>query len=198
MAWAPDYVEVDDLASYLRIDDAVDDPELALAITAASRAVDHETNRQFGLVASTEARTYYARPDYDMGYWVVHVDDFMVTGAPTVTVDGGSVTTFVQEPVNASQQGRPWTRIRFTVDSEFLPSTHPHEVSVTTRWGWSSVPVAVEQATLLQASRFFTRRNAPFGIAGSPDVGSEMRLLAKVDPDVAVSLRDYRRLRSVF
>jgi hypothetical protein len=53
------------------------------------------------------------------------------------------------------------------------------------------VPSAVKQACLIQASRFFTRRYAPFGVAGSPESGSEMRLLAKVDPDVAVILGPY-------
>lgn len=199
MAWAPDYVATSDLASYLRIDDLVDDAQLALAITAASRAIDHETNRQFGVVAAAELRTYRARPDYETGYWLVDVDDFQsTTGLVVNVVDAGAVTTFVKEPVNASQKGRPWTRISFTADSQYLPSTHPHDVEVTALWGWSGTPTTVKQATLLQASRFFTRRNAPFGVAGSPELGSELRLLAKVDPDVAVMLRNYRRMRSPF
>lgn len=53
------------------------------------------------------------------------------------------------------------------------------------------IPSAVKQACLIQASRFFTRRYAPFGVAGSPDSGSEIRLLAKVDVDVAVILGPY-------
>ena len=39
-----------------------------------------------------------------------------------------------------------------------------------------------------EASRWFARRNSPYGIAGSPEMGSELRLLAKLDPDVAVML----------
>jgi hypothetical protein len=46
---------------------------------------------------------------------------------------------------------------------------------------------------LLQASRLDFRRVAPAGVAGSPETGSEVRLLARVDPDVAVSLKDYIR-----
>jgi hypothetical protein len=52
----------------------------------------------------------------------------------------------------------------------------------------------VHTATLLQGGRLYTRRSALFGIAGSPESGSEMRLLSKVDPDVAVMLRGYRRI----
>lgn len=196
MAWAPDYVTVEKLASYLRIDDPADDPELALAITDASRAIDHAANRQFGLIDNPEARAYPARFDYGRGRWVVDVDDFQTATGLVVTVDGTAVTVFGREPVNAAQKGRPWTRLAFTDDSEAVPSCSPYEVVVTARWGWTEVPATVEQAALLQASRFFTRRNAPFGVAGSPDAGSEMRLLAKVDPDVAVSLTAYRRVRS--
>lgn len=199
MAWAPDYVEVDDLASYLRVEDVFDDAQMALAITSASRAVDYETNRQFGRTDSTEARTYFAKPDWEWGYSYIEIDDLMITGSPEVTIDGDAVTTFVLEPVNASQKGRPWTSIRFTADSEFKPSTFSNEVIVTAPyWGWSSIPDTIKQATLFQASRFLKRRDAPFGVAGSPDLGSELRLLSRVDPDVAVALRDYRRFRSVF
>ena len=66
-------------------------------------------------------------------------------------------------------------------------------MKVTARWGWAAVPSTIKQATLLQASRLLARRDAPFGIAGSPDVGSEIRLLARVDPDVAVAVAPYRR-----
>lgn len=55
-----------------------------------------------------------------------------------------------------------------------------------------TVPDSIKLACLLQASRFFIRREAPFGIAGSPEAGSELRLLAKVDPDVEVILGPYR------
>jgi hypothetical protein len=68
---------------------------------------------------------------------------------------------------------------------------------VTAVWGWTAVPTSVKQATLLQASRFHKRRHAPFGVAGSPEMGSEIRLLSRVDPDVSVALRDFNRLRAV-
>jgi hypothetical protein len=57
------------------------------------------------------------------------------------------------------------------------------------------VPSAVKLATRLQASRFMARRDSPYGVAGSPDAGSEIRLLSRVDPDVAVALRGFSRPR---
>lgn len=197
MAWAPDYTTADLLASYLRIPDDVDDVELAAAVTAASRAIDEVTNRQFGLVDPAESRTYTARPDYECGYWVVDVDDFQTTTGLVVTIDGDPVATFAKEPLNAAAKVRPWTRIAFTADSEHQPSIAPYQVAVTAKWGWTAVPGTIVQATLLQASRIFKRRDAPFGVAGSPDQGSELRLLARVDPDVAVTLRGFTRVRAV-
>lgn len=196
MAWAPPYATEDELASYLRIDDTVDSVELGLANEGASRAIDQATNRQFGKVDAPEERTYTVRYDYERGAWVADVDDFQSTTGLVVEVDGTAVATFGKEPRNAAQKGRPWTRLVFTSDSEVAP-TCDSEVAATAPWGWTSVPTTIHNAQLLQASRFFTRRVAPFGVAGSPDVGSELRLLAKVDPDVEVQLRAYRRTRAV-
>lgn len=185
MAWAPSYVEVDDLADFVRIDDNDDDAQLALAIAAASRAIDRLCRRQFGLVAAPEARYYRPRWDRRRCAYVVDTDDLMtVTG---LLVDDEAVASPVLLPRNAAANGRPWTTL------ELGTTTPASEVEVTARWGWTAIPDTVKEACLLQGSRVFARRGAPFGIAGSPDSGSEMRLLAKVDPDVAVSLEDYRR-----
>jgi hypothetical protein len=196
MPWAPDYVTADELAAYIRTPDHVDDTQLALMASAASRAVDKATNRQFGQVNSAELRSYYARPDFDRGHglWVVDVDDFMDLTGMVVTVDGVTVSTFDKAPLNAAPKGEPWTRIEFTDASQTQPSVWPNRVDATIKWGWSAIPTTVKAATLLQGSRFFARRSAPFGVAGSPDSGSEMRLMAKADPDVFVMLADYRRM----
>lgn len=56
----------------------------------------------------------------------------------------------------------------------------------------STVPAGVNTATLIQAARFFKRRDSPYGVAGSPEMGSELRLQAKLDPDVYVMIKPYR------
>lgn len=199
MAWAPDYVTATELKSFLRITDTVDDAELGFAITAASRAVDNSANRQFGVVAAAEQRFYTARYDRRRMRWVVVIDDLMsTTNFAAVVLDSsgatvGTITDYVLEPRNSAQRSRPWTQMMIRPTSAYLPTGQTDEVAVTALWGWSAVPTAVKEATLLQASRFFARRNAPFGVAGSPDVGSEVRLLARLDPDVAVSLANYVR-----
>lgn len=188
MAWAPDYVAAADLKALLRISDTVDDAQVALAITAASRAVDRATNRQFGLVAAPEVRTYTARWDRDRRKYVVEIDDLMTAVGLIVATDV-TITDYKLQPGNAAAKSQPWTRIVLNTGGTCTEDG----VTVTAKYGWTTVPVAVQQATLLQASRFFARRDAAFGIAGSPDLGSEMRLLAKVDPDVAVVLGPYTR-----
>jgi len=74
-----------------------------------------------------------------------------------------------------------------------LVSATSGDLTVTALWGWTEVPQAVKAATLLQVARFAARRDSPYGIAGSPDEGGEMRLLAALDPDLRTSLRPYVR-----
>lgn len=200
MAWAPDYVSAAQLKSYVRIPDADDDAQVALAITASSRAVDRTTNRQFGLVAAVEERFYTAEWDRRLGRWVIDIDDLMTEVGLLVDYDtdddetySGSIDAFTLTPRNAPASGRPWTRIIVKPTSTTMPGSKDGAVRVTARFGWTTVPVAIEQATLIQASRLLARRDSPYGIAGSPDSGTEMRLLERLDPDVATTVGPYRR-----
>ena len=195
MTWAPDYASVAELKSFLRISDADDDTELGYALTAASRAVDSRTNRQFGSVSPVETRLFTAQWSRRRQRWIVPIDDVQDTTGLAITVVSTSetITDYTLEPVNASAKGRPYEGIVVSHTSAYNPTATKHDVSIDALWGWSSVPAAVKQATLLQASRFHARRFSPYGIAGSPDTGSEMRLLARVDPDVSVALTPYVR-----
>lgn len=187
--WAPDYAELEAVKDYLRIDEADtdDDVHISSAIAAASRAIDRHCRRQFGKVAMPELRTYTAGP---RGYGaVVMVDDLMDLTGLVLQVNGADVAADRWWPRNAPQNGVPWTRV-------YLPrgtSCRADSVEITASWGWESIPAAVAEAATLQASRIAKRRDSPFGVAGSPEIGSELRLLAKVDPDVAVMLAGYVR-----
>lgn len=197
MPWAPSYVTDVELKAYLRIDDAVDDAQVVSAAAAASRAVDFATGRQFGQVAAPEARLYSVVP-MSQGRSYVTIDDLQdVTGLVVrysntyvTPVYDQTVTAYTLWPWNAADEGRPYTRL---VNLHGFPMGRFPIVEVTGRWGWSSVPTTIKEATLLQAARFFHRRNAPFGVAGSPEVGSELRLLERLDPDVAVMVKTYTR-----
>lgn len=202
----PDYASLAEMRHYLRITsagDTADDAELGFAIAAASRAIDRITRRQFGDAGAASARRYSALYVEDARVWRVYVDDFMTeTGFAAATdLDGDAVfeatltgTDYRLRPYNAAADGWPWTHLDFTDTALF--SEEPNGIQVTARWGWTAVPTTVKQACLLQAERFFKRRDAPFGIAGSPEIGSELRLLAKVDPDVEVMLAPYTGVRA--
>lgn len=207
MAWAPDYVSLAELKAYLRLDalDTQDDDELALDIAAASRAIDQHTNRQFGKTSAPETRTYTSAAgevwyDCTRGAWVVEIDDLMSTTGIVVEVpDVGTVTDYTLEPRNAVAKGRPYTRLVIAAGTSVQPGrVYPYEavVEVTVNvWGWTATPDAIQRAGRLQAARLANRRDSPYGVAGSPSSGTELRLLAKVDPDVAVALKGYIRPR---
>jgi hypothetical protein len=194
MAWAPDYITLVGFKHFLKLNDTDDDVELAVVISAASRAIDRFTGRQFGKVAASEARTYTARWDRRRWRWVIRIDDLGTAAGLTVATESGTITAYTLEPVNALKRGKVYTHLVVDADSNVQPTGVEHEMTLTTdAWGWPATPDAVVQATYLQANRFNARRKSPFGVAGSPDLGNELRLMNRLDPDVEVSLSDYRR-----
>lgn len=197
MAWQPDYVTATEVTDYARVTDNVDAVWAAMAATGASRAVDKHTNRQFGLVDAPELRNYTARWNRRRCRWVVEIDDLMTSVGLVVATADGTITEYDLEPRNAAAKGRPWTRLVIRPANTVPITGEDEEILGTGKWGWTAFPATVKQASLLQGSRFLARRDSPYGIAGSPQTGSELRLLARVDPDVGVSLTDYVRPRKV-
>lgn len=195
MAWAPSYVTPGDLRSYRRIGDTGDDVELALAISSASRAIDEATNRQFGKTESVETRTFDAGWSERLGLYIVEIDDVQTLTGLVVTVSGATVTSgnYRLYPRDADKRGRPWERLALKAVTPDPLGCGLGEVTVAATFGWTAVPTEIQNATLLQASKFFVDRNMPHGIAGSPELGNEMRLLAKVHPDVEVMLEPFCR-----
>lgn len=195
MAWAPDYITLDDLKGYLEIPltDTQDDVELAEDITTASRTVDTTCSggirRQFGntdMVAV--ARTYRPKHTY-LGY-LAEIDDLQDLTDLEVDADGTVLTSdqYVLHEENAVADGKPYEWI--TVATSVV------KLTITARWGWTAVPAQVKTSTKLQAAQLFKRRRAPFGLAGTPDLGAgsePVRLLAITDPHLRVSLKDLIR-----
>lgn len=200
MAWEPDYVTLAAAKANLRIpvDDTADDADLALHITAASRNIDRFANRQFGKVDTVTDRFYAAEWDRDWRCWVVHVDDIHDGAGLEVAFDTAGDGTFTTEltgtlgPLSAPADARPYTYLKLS--STASVSTAPDGVRVRSAgFGWDAIPNPVKDGVHLQLNRFFVRRNSPYGVAGSPELGNEMRLLNKLDPDVEVMVRPFQR-----
>ena len=184
MTWAPDYSTAAIVKNYLGIDDNVDqvDTFIALWITAVSRNVDDHCGRQFGRVAALEERYYTPVWDRRDQCWYATVDDVQdLTGAAIEDENGTAVTDYVMLPRNAAAKGKPYEQIKLT--------SATGEIAASMLWGWNAQPAGVTVGLLLQAARLNARRDSPFGIAGSPAQGSEIRLLAQLDPDFKTTLK---------
>lgn len=171
-------------------DDAIDD-----AIEAASRMIDGLTSRAF-YQAVDEARYFTAE---DSGY--LEVDDLVSVTTLETDSDGDRTyedswasTDYDLEPYNGAAKGLPYTSIAITPAGRYgFPVGTARGVKITGTWGWPSVPHAIRDATIIQAIRLLKRKDAPFGVSGSPDLGL-MQSIPKVDPDVAAMVAPYRRL----
>jgi hypothetical protein len=192
------YCTLQELKNALGITDAIDEVSLNNAINATSRMIDDYTNRFFykdGTTASPVVR-YYTPVDM----WQLYTDDF-VSVSQVATDDNFNQTwdtvwaadDIMIEPINNPRRGWPYNRI-LAIGSYIFPANLPQSVKVTGVWGWSAVPPEVNSACLIQASRLFNRRQSPFGIAGSPDIGT-VRLLSRLDADVEALLRPMRNVK---
>lgn len=194
-----DYCTLAEMRDYLRITavaDTDDNAEIALAITAASRSIDRATNRTFGVAGTATARYYTAVREN--GRYVVPIHDLqtisdLVVATDTVGDDtyASTVIDYTLGPLNAVADGLPWTRLTF--DNTVAVPIHTNAIRITAKWGWTAVPSGIKWACQIQAARYFKRRDAPFGIAGSVEMGSELRLFSRLDPDVEMLVGDYRR-----
>lgn len=196
------YATVDEFKARLRFlpGDTVDDTELERALVTASSEVDHTCSRSFEPAGAAVARFYYPRWDRTLGRWVVDVDDVMTTtdmAVTTWTAADADWTTVVPvadikfRPVNAASAGRPWTAMVLPSGTS-ITATGVDEtdlVSVTAKYGWTTTPDQVKEATLIQAQRIFQRRDATFGIVSDPAGTEAARLFTSMDVDAVLALR---------
>ena len=195
-----DYCTLSELKASIRISDNVDNTLLAAAIESASRFVDAYCQRDFTVAAGTATKDYVPSGMMER----LFIDD--VTTVVSIKIDdnldGGFAVTLTPnvdyqlEPVNAEISGMPWPYTSVVpLDDGYWPiEWNRKTVRVEGTFGWPAVPVAVRQATIMQASRLFARLDSPLGVAGFGEMGA-MRVSYKIDPDVAMLLNPYRRIR---
>lgn len=206
MAITNGYATLADVKGALRITDTIDDALLEVAIESASRLIDGYCNRYFWLGPTGEQRYYYANDSYIT--WIddcVSVDSLDTCGNLyylynvhwnfAVQQDGSKDYELL--PVNKLANGSysPFTAIR-AVGHYLFPILGDNAlVRVTGQFGWASVPTAVKQATIIQASRIYKRLESPLGVAGISDIGI-MRVGRGLDGDVQQLVEQYRLMRT--
>jgi hypothetical protein len=207
--WKPTYASLAEMRDWLRLRDAEDtddDALLRLKLSAASRAVDASCRRQFGKVDTAVTRSYELRWSRTRQCYVAEIDDIMDTTGLAVELNDNALTIaqYALRPRNAIADGEPytWVEVRNVtvitagslVGPGLMRSTPPPVLDMLALWGWNAPwPDVIKEASMLQASRLNIRRDSPYGIAGGAD-GGELRLLARLDPDVAPIVADYVRI----
>jgi hypothetical protein len=193
------YTTLNDVKTALRIPlaDTVDDLMLTSAINAASRQIDGECDRVF---YSTQGVRVYV-PESSI---LVNTDDFTaVTKLETSSGDGFTVeipeADYQLEPLNGVAGGipGPFNRIRatgaflFPVFSQRSVNLDEATVRVTGTFGFTPVPDAIKQASLLLSIRIFKRLDSPLAVAGFGDLGAIR--VSRTDPDVMAMIAPYVR-----
>ena len=194
------YCTLADMRSQLGLasTDTTEDTYIETMVEVTSREIDRWVG-QFFYSTSSETRYFSS---YDGVY--VYTDPIQSVSAVTAdTNDNGTydvtwTTTGSSEryrllPVNASVNSESSWQI-LAVDGVW--PTANSAIKIVGTFGWASVPRPVHAACLIQGSRLFHRRSAPFGIVEGQDAG--MMTLRKLDPDVQKLLETYRMPTTVF
>jgi hypothetical protein len=191
------YTTLADVRNGLQIEDSDDDTAIQAAIFAASRMIDDYCQRGFyqeGTLANPVVKYYTP-----VSPWYLEIDDLIEpTEIASRANQSGPFTQIwdldtdvMYEPVNNPENGRPITRL-LAIQTYVFPYFFPQTVKITGVWGFKEVPYEVELACKIQASRLFIRKQSPFGIAGSVELGT-VRLNSRLDPDVEMLLKTFRR-----
>lgn len=186
------YASLLELKSYMTANtDTEDDTNLSMALNGASRSIDGFTGRRFWIddVASPRVyRTLRQIVPADEGSLILVDDIASATGVVVETYSGSAYTvvaasTYDLNPESAIGLGKPATGLLMPAGNWQVY----RKIRVTAKWGWPAVPDEVKQACLIQASRFYSRKDSPTGVMGSSEWG--LMRMPYMDPDVKALLR---------
>lgn len=197
------YCSLAELRSLLRIKGSEHDAALANAAAAASRSIDNRLGRRFYPDAdAAQVRKYRpVSPAY------CRIDDLitltsLVDDSGTWTIDND----FVLEPANAAADGRPYDTIRTVRAARGWPEAwqepsspagrsfqRGRRITVTGKFGWSTTPPEIRQATAILAGQLFFRpQQAVFGVVGIGFEGEGQRL-PRFDPHIEALIAPFER-----
>jgi hypothetical protein len=180
------YVTRDEIKTAFSLtDQTYADDDIDMCCTSASRAIDLATYQFFYTNAGIR---YYTPEPYAK---TIEIDPLVtLTTLEADTAGTGSYTTWTEntdfylDPVNATEDGKPYERIRLRTQAQTFWPQYERGVKVTGTFGWAEIPSEVRQyAKFLAGKLLYRTRHAPFGIVTvSGDIGAVARL-ARTDPD---------------
>jgi hypothetical protein len=205
MAIGDNYASLAELKDYLfgsnaPADTSMYDEQLNFALTSTSREIERYCDRQFNQQTTATPRIFEPSSIRD-----ITVDDFWTQTNMVLQTDPSGVGSFVNtwvtsdyevlpyNGISSGQPGWPYNEIHSTSGLWFpiVPFRRRGTVQLTAQWGWAAVPSPVHQACLLMASLTFKAKDAPFGVAGTDQFGTVLKV---TDSKLAVSkLQPYRR-----
>lgn len=189
MAITNGYASLAELKTYLSITASTDDARLELAIEAASRAIDAECSRQF---YATSATRYYQPDDPHR----LTLDDDLLS-VTSIAVDRSGMRDYANlaaTDYELDPEAAPYRTVWIAPASTQAFPLVRRGVRIQGAWGYclaGDQPQAITRACLILATRFFKRKDAPFGVIGTPELGY-LRVTAR-DPEVRALLSPYRR-----
>ena len=193
MAITNGYCSLNQIKAALRITDSVDDGLLEMAVESASRMIDSECDRNFFSASAT--RDFVPSDPY-----TVDTDD--LTAITSVKIDDQGDRTFLitlqtsdyqTEPVNQRVSGNAFPIYRLRMIGDYLLPIWGEQATVRIQgtYGFTPVPIAITQATLILAGRYYKRADSLLGFAGFSDMG--VARVGRVDPDVAALIRPFKK-----
>lgn len=189
MAISNGYATLSELKAFLGISASADDARLESAIEAASRAIDAECSRQFYATSTT---LYFQT--HDPMRLDLNADLISIT---TISIDTTGKRDYAALDVSAYEldpETAPYRTIWIAPGVSISFPLGRRGVRIAGSWGYcatGSYPQAINKACLILATRYFKRKDAPFGVLGTPELGFT-RITAR-DPEVRALLNPYRR-----
>ena len=171
--------------------DAGEDAMIENIIEAASRQVDTDTGRYFYTNAADETRTYQAQ-----WFDCVWTDDIIsITTLKTDDDADGTfettwaVTDYALTPLNAALNGKPYQKVQVKLNGDHtFPVGEYAGVQIVGKFGWSTPPKGIKEATLTRCLIDYWTKNA-FGGSGQP-----RQTLADLEQTYAKQIAGFMRL----
>ena len=202
------YVDKDDLKAYIGLTGTAQDNNIDTAIDSACRLIDSICGRKFSQDESVVVKTftpkssiYLDTPDISTttGLIVKLDDNDDGTFETTLTLN----TDYIVEPTNprvikitgGTTYYEPYNKITIldTRSSERFDPSIKNNIQITAKWGYSAVPEDIKTATLIQALRYFKRKDTPFNTYGDVNTGVS-ELFSRLDPDVQTILKGHKKV----